>query len=105
MCLDILSTGFGGAETGRVWIGDIVAIFAQSPIWLCPTAAARRMGGGDDHRCRVDPQSRGARAQNGCTPLRRRAAKTKFSIAGSLVNHNSSRVLSGPSIGSYFYQN
>jgi threonine dehydrogenase-like Zn-dependent dehydrogenase len=44
MCPDILSTGFGGAEKGRVRIGDTVAVFAQGPIGLCATAGARLMG-------------------------------------------------------------
>ena len=44
MCPDILSTGFGGAESGRIRIGDSVAIFAQGPIGLCATAGARLMG-------------------------------------------------------------
>ena len=44
MCPDILSTGLGGAETGGIRIGDIVAVFAQGPIGLCATAGARLMG-------------------------------------------------------------
>lgn len=44
MCPDILSTGFGGAEAGKIRIGDTVAIFAQGPIGLCATAGARLMG-------------------------------------------------------------
>jgi threonine dehydrogenase-like Zn-dependent dehydrogenase len=44
MCPDILSTGFAGAETGRIRIGDTVAVFAQGPIGLCATAGARLMG-------------------------------------------------------------
>ena len=44
MCPDILSTGFGGAETGKVRIGDTVAVFAQGPSGLCATAGARLMG-------------------------------------------------------------
>jgi threonine dehydrogenase-like Zn-dependent dehydrogenase len=44
MCPDILSTGFSGAESGGVRIGDIVAVFAQGPIGLCATAGARLMG-------------------------------------------------------------
>jgi alcohol dehydrogenase len=44
MCPDILSTGFGGAESGAVRIGDTVAIFAQGPIGLCATTGARLMG-------------------------------------------------------------
>jgi threonine dehydrogenase-like Zn-dependent dehydrogenase len=44
MCPDILSTGFSGAESGKVRIGDTVAVFAQGPIGLCATAGARLMG-------------------------------------------------------------
>jgi threonine dehydrogenase-like Zn-dependent dehydrogenase len=44
MCPDIMSTGFSGAESGRVRIGDSVAVFAQGPIGLCATAGARLMG-------------------------------------------------------------
>src|SRR3954454_21835410 len=44
MCPDIMSTGFGGAESGGVRIGDAVAVFAQGPIGLCATAGARLMG-------------------------------------------------------------
>lgn len=44
MCPDIMSTGFSGAESGGVSIGDCVAIFAQGPIGLCATAGARLMG-------------------------------------------------------------
>jgi len=44
MCPDILSTGFSGAESGGIRIGDSVAIFAQGPIGLCATAGAKMMG-------------------------------------------------------------
>jgi alcohol dehydrogenase len=44
MCPDIMSTGFAGAESGGVRIGDSVAIFAQGPIGLCATVGARLMG-------------------------------------------------------------
>jgi threonine dehydrogenase-like Zn-dependent dehydrogenase len=44
MCPDIMSTGFAGAESGNVRIGDTVAVFAQGPIGLCATAGARLMG-------------------------------------------------------------
>lgn len=44
MCPDILSTGFSGAESGKIRIGDSVAIFAQGPIGLCATAGAKIMG-------------------------------------------------------------
>lgn len=41
---DIMSTGFSAAESGKVRIGDSVAIFAQGPIGLCATAGARLSG-------------------------------------------------------------
>ncbi len=44
MCPDIMSTGFSGAESGNVRIGDFVAVFAQGPIGLCATAGARLRG-------------------------------------------------------------
>jgi threonine dehydrogenase-like Zn-dependent dehydrogenase len=57
---DIASTGFSGAESGKVRIGDTVAIFAQGPIGLCATAGARLMGAatvigvdGDPNRAEV----------------------------------------------------
>lgn len=54
---DIASTGFGGAESGWIRIGDSVVVFAQGPIGLCATAGAKLMGAtmvigidGDDAR-------------------------------------------------------
>lgn len=44
MCPDIMSTGFGGAESGKIRIGDSVAVFAQGPIGLCATVGARLSG-------------------------------------------------------------
>jgi len=44
MCPDIMSTGFGGAEAGRIQIGDTVAVFAQGPIGLCAMVGARLSG-------------------------------------------------------------
>jgi len=41
---DIASTGFSGAESGRVKPGDTVVVFAQGPIGLCATAGAHLMG-------------------------------------------------------------
>ena len=41
---DIASTGFAGAESGEVRIGDTVVVFAQGPIGLCATAGAKLMG-------------------------------------------------------------
>ena len=54
---DIAATGFSGAESGGVKIGDAVVVFAQGPICLCATAGAKLMGAaivigidGDDNR-------------------------------------------------------
>jgi alcohol dehydrogenase len=54
---DIASTGFGGAESANIKIGDSVVVFAQGPIGLCATAGAKLMGASliigvdaDDHR-------------------------------------------------------
>jgi threonine dehydrogenase-like Zn-dependent dehydrogenase len=44
MCPDIMSTGFSGAESGKVRIGDTVVVFAQGPIGLCATAGAKLSG-------------------------------------------------------------
>jgi alcohol dehydrogenase len=44
MCPDIMSTGFSGAESAGVRIGDIVAVFAQGPIGLCAAAGAKLSG-------------------------------------------------------------
>ena len=44
MCPDIMSTGFAGAEGGKIRIGDTVAIFAQGPIGLCATVGAKLSG-------------------------------------------------------------
>jgi alcohol dehydrogenase len=41
---DIASTGFSGAESGDVRLGDSVVVFAQGPIGLCATAGAKLMG-------------------------------------------------------------
>ena len=41
---DIASTGFSGAESGDVRLGDSVIVFAQGPIGLCATAGAKLMG-------------------------------------------------------------
>ena len=57
---DIASTGFSGAESGKVRIGDSVVVFAQGPIGLCATAGAKLMGAalvigieGDDVRAQM----------------------------------------------------
>jgi alcohol dehydrogenase len=41
---DIASTGFSGAESANIRIGDSVVVFAQGPIGLCATAGAKLMG-------------------------------------------------------------
>jgi threonine dehydrogenase-like Zn-dependent dehydrogenase len=41
---DIASTGFSGAESGNIRLGDAVVVFAQGPIGLCATAGARLLG-------------------------------------------------------------
>jgi alcohol dehydrogenase len=41
---DIASTGFSGAESAQIRIGDAVVVFAQGPIGLCATAGAKLMG-------------------------------------------------------------
>jgi alcohol dehydrogenase len=41
---DIASTGFSGAESANIRIGDTVVVFAQGPIGLCSTAGAKLMG-------------------------------------------------------------
>src|SRR5215203_120102 len=43
---DIASTGFSGAESGKVRIGDTVVVFAQGPIGLCAAIGAKLMGAG-----------------------------------------------------------
>ena len=44
MCPDIMSTGFSGAESAGIRIGDVVAVFAQGPIGLCASVGARLAG-------------------------------------------------------------
>jgi len=44
MCPDVMSTGFSGAESGNIKIGDTVAIFAQGPIGMSATVGARLRG-------------------------------------------------------------
>ena len=60
---DIASTGFSGAESGNIRIGDSVVVFAQGPIGLCATAGAKLMGStliigvdGDDNRLAMAKQ-------------------------------------------------
>jgi alcohol dehydrogenase len=62
MCPDIMSTGFGGAESAGVRIGDTVAVFAQGPIVIGVDRLANRLAiatqMGADHvidASKVDP--------------------------------------------------
>ena len=107
MCPDIMSTGFSGAESGRIRIGDIVAVFAQGPIGLCATAGARLMGAttiiavesvpermemarrmGADHRRRLHEgrSGRGDQAPDGRPRRRRRhrGARAAADLRGGL---------------------
>ena len=43
---DIASTGISAAESGKVKLGDTVAVFAQGPIGLCATAGSKLRGAG-----------------------------------------------------------
>jgi threonine dehydrogenase-like Zn-dependent dehydrogenase len=43
---DIMSTGFAAIENAQLQFGDTVAVFAQGPVGLCVTAAARARGAG-----------------------------------------------------------
>lgn len=54
---DIASTGFSGAESGGIKIGDAVVVVAQGPIGICASLGAKLMGAtlvigidGDDDR-------------------------------------------------------
>jgi alcohol dehydrogenase len=60
---DIASTGFGAAESGKIRLGDTVAVFAQGPIGLCATLGAHLMGASeifavdtDDGRLKMSKQ-------------------------------------------------
>ncbi len=60
---DIASTGFGGAESAGIKIGDTVVVYAQGPIGLCATVGAKLMGAaliigvdGDENRLKMARQ-------------------------------------------------
>jgi alcohol dehydrogenase len=52
---DIASTGFAAAESGKIRLGDNVAVFAQGPIGLCATLGARLMGAAQIIAVDTDP--------------------------------------------------
>jgi threonine dehydrogenase-like Zn-dependent dehydrogenase len=43
---DMLTTGLAGAENAEIPVGGTVAVFAQGPVGLCATMAARLLGAG-----------------------------------------------------------
>jgi isopropanol dehydrogenase (NADP+) len=45
-CCDMLTTGFMGAENGRIPIGGTVAVFAQGPVGLMATVGSKLRGAG-----------------------------------------------------------
>src|SRR5260370_22810756 len=45
-CVDMLSTGFMGAENGNIPIGGTVAVFAEGPVGLMATVGAKLRGAG-----------------------------------------------------------
>ena len=75
---DIASTGFAGAESGNVRIGDAVVVFALGPIGLCAVAGSQADGRVAHHRHRQRPrpprdgQAHGRRRRPRLHPGRRR---------------------------------
>jgi alcohol dehydrogenase len=64
---DIASTGFSAAESGKIRIGDTVAVFAQGPIGLCATLGARLMGASEIFTVDADPVRLKMSAEFGAT--------------------------------------
>src|SRR3954464_2061432 len=64
---DIASTGFSAAESGRVRLGDTVAVFAQGPIGLCATLGAKLMGAARIFGVDSDPARRSVATLFGAT--------------------------------------
>jgi threonine dehydrogenase-like Zn-dependent dehydrogenase len=64
---DIASTGFGAAESGRIRLGDTVAVFAQGPIGLCATLGAKLMGASQIFTVDEDESRRAISKQFGAT--------------------------------------
>ena len=72
---DIASTGFSGAESGGVRIGDAVVVFALGPIGLCAIAGAKLMGasliiGVDSDPVRLDDGAEDGRRRRRSTSRR-----------------------------------
>jgi threonine dehydrogenase-like Zn-dependent dehydrogenase len=66
---DIASTGFSAAESGRVRLGDAVAVFAQGPIGLCATLGSRLMGAAQIFAVDADPHRRRLAERFGATTV------------------------------------
>jgi threonine dehydrogenase-like Zn-dependent dehydrogenase len=66
---DIASTGFAAAESGRVNLGDTVAVFAQGPIGLCATLGAKLRGASQILAVDTDPSRLGMAKHFGATAI------------------------------------
>lgn len=64
---DIASTGFSAAESGKVRLGDTVAVFAQGPIGLCATLGAKLLGASEIFAVDSDPARLNMARQFGAT--------------------------------------
>ena len=64
---DIASTGFSAAESGKIRLGDTVAVFAQGPIGLCATLGARLMGASEIFAVDADAGRLNVSAEFGAT--------------------------------------
>ena len=94
MCPDIMSTGFCGAESGRIRIGDTVAVFAQGPIGLCATAGAKLMGATTIIAVDSVPRAPGDGAPDGRRPrgrLHARSIRSRRSCASPTGAASTSR--------------
>lgn len=66
---DIASTGFSAAESGRIQLGDQVAVFAQGPIGLCATLGAKLSGAARIFAVEEDPARRRMAERFGATDV------------------------------------
>ena len=85
---DIASTGFSGAESGKVRIGDTVVVFAQGPIGLCATAGAKLMGASLVIGVEGDPTGRRWRSRwapmSSSTPMRSTSSRRCKRLTGGI---------------------
>lgn len=75
---DIASTGFSAAESGKIRLGDTVAVFAQGPIGLCATLGAKLMGAAEIFAVDSDPVRLAAAREFGAT--------TTFDSSGDVIS-------------------